>query len=60
MHNRMVRRSQLSSECWGIQLLGLCHCTDCEYLNTKHCTGKCIRRTGKNANGFSVPLEQVS
>jgi hypothetical protein len=60
MHANMVKQSQLSSECWGVQVLGLCHCTDCEFLDTKDCTGKRIRRTGKNANGFRVPLSGLS
>ena len=57
---RVVKQSELSSECWLIQVWGKSRCETCEFKNTKGCGGQEIRETGINGKGFSVPLGGMS
>ena len=52
---REISQSEMTSECWSIQFRGPKACRGCEYRG-RHCGGKAIRKTGKNAIGFAVPL----
>lgn len=51
-----VPQGKLSSECWTVQFRGLVACDTCEYVNTKDCGGKRIRKIGKNCLGHVVPV----
>ncbi len=53
---RTITQSDLTSECWGVQVWGLEHCKDCDYRNHKDCGGREIRKTGVNEHGFKVPI----
>ena len=62
MYTNMVNQSQLTSQCQPVQVLGRCHCTDYEFLDTKDCSGnRTRRRTGKNAANwlYSVRLSYL-
>jgi len=39
-----VNQSDLSADCFTIQIQGLSACEKCEFLNTKDCGGKKIRK----------------
>jgi len=39
-----VKFSDLTTECWEIQIKGLEACKKCEFLHTKDCGGKRIRK----------------
>ena len=54
--SRTVTQSNLSAECWNVQIWGLEHCATCEYKNTDECGGKNIRKTGKNEINKNVPI----
>jgi len=54
--SKVINQSEMTGECWNIQFWGKEACEKCEYKNTKQCGGKAIRKTGKNANGFKIPL----
>lgn len=49
-------QSQLTGECWSVQLLGRGHCNKYEFKGKKDCGGKNIIKTGKNEHGFKVPI----
>lgn len=51
-----VDQSDLTAECWEVQLRGREACEKCEFLNTSECGGPNIVRTGKNSKGREVPL----
>lgn len=51
-----VKSSQLTSECWMVQLKGLSACKNCEFKNTSQCGGLGIILSGKNKRGYKVPL----
>jgi len=53
---RSVRQADMTGECWIVQFRGVEACASCEYRDTEDCGGVNIRRTGKNAKGFAVPL----
>jgi len=53
---RSISQSELSAECWLVQMSGLDRCLKCEFADTDECGGKDIRKTGKNEKGFKVPL----
>ena len=42
--SKKIDQGKLTSECWLIQFSGLEACKNCEYLNTKDCDGKNIRK----------------
>jgi len=56
---RSIPQSDLTGECWTVQMQGLSACDRCEYKDTKECGGTKIRETGKNSRGFSVPLGRL-
>lgn len=56
--SRRVPTKKMSSECIIVQVWGLPHCKTCEYRDTADCGGEEIRKTGKNSNGFKVPLKE--
>jgi hypothetical protein len=56
MEIKQIKQSNLTSECWSVQMWGLKECDTCEFKNTKECGGKKIRKTGKNSKGISVPV----
>jgi hypothetical protein len=51
---KQIRQSDLSSECWTVQIFGLKSCDTCEVKDTDECGGKSIRKTGKNENGKTI------
>lgn len=53
---RSVSASELTEECWTVQMIGLNACETCEWLETKDCGGKQIRKSGKNSKGHKVPI----
>jgi hypothetical protein len=44
VRSKIVMQSDLSSDCWTIQIWGLTRCRECEYLATEECGGYRIRR----------------
>lgn len=50
---------ELTIECRSVQMKGLEACSDCILRDTPCCGGKRIRETGKNRNGFTVPIWEV-
>ena len=50
---------ELTIECQSVQMKGLEACSDCILRDTPCCGGKRIRETGKNRNGFTVPIWEV-
>ena len=56
MELKTIKQSELSSECWLIQIWRPGSCGSCDVKNTKECGGKKIRKTGKNEKNFMVPL----
>jgi len=53
---RSIPQSELTSECWLVQMSGLDRCFKCEFVDTDECGGKDIRKYGWNEKGFKVPL----
>ena len=53
---KQVQQSEMTAECWGVQVWGLKHCDTCEFHNIEDCGGQNIIKTGKNEKGFQVPL----
>jgi len=52
---RKIDTSKLSAdECWSVQINGLLHCETCKFTKLTACTGKEIRKTGKNSKGHVV------
>jgi len=56
MDIKLVRQSDLTSECWSVQFHGLEYCKTCEFVDTDDCGGKNIRETKKNEKGIKVPI----
>jgi len=54
--SRQIKTSELTSECWGVQMWGLEKCNNCEFKDTDECGGQNIRKTGMNVKGFTVPI----
>lgn len=54
--NKEVDQSDLTSECWDIQLRGIEACKTCEFLNTPSCGGKQIIKKLTNNKGVPVPI----
>lgn len=42
--SKEIDQSQLTSDCWTIQINGLSACNKCRFLNTPDCGGKKIRK----------------
>ena len=55
-----VNPKRVTEECWMIQFMGIEACEKCEYKDSHLCSGKRIRKTGKNKNGHNVPLGWLS
>ena len=53
---RIVKQSNLTSECWPVQVWGLDACKKCEYRGKRDCGGKQIRKSAKNTKGINVPV----
>ena len=47
---KIINQSDLTSECWGIQMWGIEKCDTCEFLNTDECGGQEIRKRILNEN----------
>jgi len=47
-HSQKVNQSELTSDCWLIQIKGLEACKTCEVKGTKECGGKNIIKKLKN------------
>jgi hypothetical protein len=60
MKTKIDHQSNLSSECWMIQIWGHEYCKACQYDNTKECGGKNIQKTGLNALRRKVPIDGSS
>jgi hypothetical protein len=57
MEAKIVKQSQMTGECWSVQIWGLKYCETCEFKGKRNCGGKNIIKTGKNERGFTVPLD---
>ena len=57
MKSRTIHQSNLTSECWLVQVWGLEFCENCQFKDTEECGGKDIRSTGKNALNKKVPID---
>ena len=57
MQTKTICQSNLTAECWSIQIWGKEYCKKCEFKNTKNCGGKNIRKTGKNQKKLVVPIQ---
>ena len=44
MKVKSIKQSELTSECWLIQIWGLSACKTCEVKDTEECGGKAIRK----------------
>ncbi len=53
---KMVNQKDLSAECMMVQIWGIEKCKSCEFVNTKDCGGKKIRKSGMNEKGIQIPL----
>ena len=56
VESRTISQSDLTSECWAVQIWGLDICENCPVKDTEECGGPNIRKTGKNAKGHKVPV----
>ena len=56
MQVKSIKQSDLTAECWAVQMWGIGKCEKCEFRNTPDCGGKEIRKTGKNQIGTVVPI----
>lgn len=52
MKIKIIKSSELTSECWMIQIDGLDACKNCEFLNTDECGGQNIRKRLLKENGL--------
>ena len=50
MEVKIMKQSDLTSDCWIIQIWGIEYCKDCEVLNTDECGGQKIRKRILNEN----------
>jgi len=51
---KTIKQTDLTSECWSIQIWGITACQTCEFLDTDECGGKRIRKLindGKYSRG---------
>ncbi len=44
METKVVKQSDLTADCWPVQVWGISACDDCVALNTTNCGGKSIRK----------------
>ncbi len=54
---RMVDQTEVSGECFYIQIWGSDYCADCIYRDHDECGGKDILKIGKNSLGYQIPLK---
>ena len=57
MNIKRIKQSDLSAECFSIQIFGVTQCLTCEYLGKRDCGGKKIRKTLKNEKGIIIGFE---
>jgi len=57
MQQRTIKQSNLTAECWNIQVWGIVACTNCEFRCTSECGGQEIRKKLKNEKGLDVPID---
>ncbi len=57
MKIKNIKQSELSSECWLVQVWGFDQCKTCPAYKTKDCGGQAILKTKKNEKGFEIPLK---
>ena len=57
MDIKQIKQSELSSECFMVQIFGFDTCLTCEYKNTDECGGKEVRKSQVNSKGYDVPLK---
>lgn len=51
-----IDQSDLTAECWDIQIRGIEACQECEFLNTDECGWKSIIKKLTNNKGVEVPI----
>ena len=52
---RRIDTSFLSSEeCWGVQINGTLHCSNCKWTGISACEGKRIVKNGRNSKGYRI------
>lgn len=54
---KTIKQSDLSSECFMVQMFGTGQCETCGDKDADECGGKNIRQTGKNSIGKEVGAE---
>jgi hypothetical protein len=59
MITKIIPSNKITDECWAIQFQGIKACKACKYRTKRTCGGQTIRKTGKNAKGFTVPLAEL-
>ena len=57
MKVRVIHQSNLTSECWSVQIWGPDYCETCQYLNSTDCGGQRIRQSGFNEKQKKVPIQ---
>lgn len=57
---RTVNQSELTSDCWSVQVWGIEHCKTCQYLNTKECGGEEILKKVEKGQYPSAGIGQES
>jgi hypothetical protein len=51
---KRIRQSDLTGECWLVQMWGTSYCESCESKGTPDCGGQRILETGKNEKGIPI------
>jgi hypothetical protein len=51
---KRIYQKDLTADCWSVQVWGLPHCRECDYLATEDCGGYAIR---KRIFGGQYPTE---
>lgn len=51
---KQIKQSELTAECWMIQIQGVDACKGCEAYQTEDCGGQEILKTGKNEKGILI------
>ena len=41
---KTINQKDLTPDCWPVQIWGIGHCKTCEFLHTRECGGKNIRK----------------
>lgn len=53
-----IDQSQLTTECWDLQIFGKEKCVTCPEHGRRSCNGQSILRLGRNRKGLTVPLQE--